>query len=219
MDVLTVLVAGAMGFLLAPSAPVVWAASASAAAAVVLVIWRGALGGSVGHSVVRLRSLDELSGLPSFRFRAARRVARHGSPDDPFALQPHPFTGAVPSPDELMIEHQRSHLRLIVDDGTTHTVQHSALVGRDPTVPLDPRHALIAIPDFTRTISKVHMLVEIASEGLSITDLGSSNGTYVEGSDAPLIPHQPKIVPWGSTLLLGDRRVGLEQRRRSTEVS
>lgn len=218
MDVLTVILAGAVGFAIAPSAPLVWVLSVGAAAVVALVIWRGMLGGSIGHSLLRLRSMDQLSGLPSFRFRSSR-IARRGSEDDPFALRPQRSSIAAPPRPDSRPEPPRSHLRLVVDDGTTHTVQHSALIGRDPTVPLDPRHSLVAIPDLTRTISKVHMLVQIGTDGLSVTDLGSSNGTYVEGADAPLIPHLATVVPWGAALLLGDRRVTLEQRRRSTEVS
>lgn len=219
MDVLAVILAGVIGFLIAPSAPLVWAISASAAALVALMIWRGTLGGSVGHSILRLRSVDALSGLPSFGSLFTPYTTRRGSDSDPFALRPHPFADAVPLQDDSRPERPRSHLRLVMDDGTTHTVQGSALIGRDPTVPLDPRHALVAIPDLTRTISKVHALIEIGADGLSVTDLGSSSGTYVEGADAPLTPHHAIPVPWGAALLLGDRRVTLEQRRRSTEVS
>lgn len=217
-DVLAVILAGSIGFVIAPSAPFVWALALSVAALVALVMWRGMLGGSIGHWMLRLRSIDLLSGLPSFRFRAARHTTRRGSEDDPFALRPHPFAVANPAPDRAQLERPRSYLRLVVDDGTTHTVQHAALIGRDPTVPLDPRHALVAIPDLTRTISKVHVIIEIGRDGLSVTDLDSSNGTYVEGTDAPLIPHHAVLVPWGAALILGDRRVTLEQRRRSTEV-
>ncbi|MFT3888478.1 MAG: FHA domain-containing protein [Arachnia sp.] len=214
IDALAVIAGAVIAALLVPS----WAGPAAAVTALVvllaLVVWRGILGGSIGHSILRLRSIDALTGLPSFRFLARRRLVRRGGEDDPFALRPRPTAVAAPAHDAQRVEHPRSHLRLVVDDGTSHTIQYAALVGRDPTVPPDTRHTLVAIPDLTRTISKAHLLIAVTDDGLVVTDLRSENGTRVLGTDAPLAPQRPALVPWGATLLLGDRRITLERRQR-----
>src|SRR4051812_25694830 len=51
------------------------------------------------------------------------------------------------------------------------------LVGREP-----PSH--FVLPDKDTTISRVHFLLEINPPLCRLTDLGSSNGTYVNGLKA-----------------------------------
>lgn len=217
IDALVTVVAAATALVLARSAAPWWALVVGLGTAAALLLWRGILGGSVGHAVLRLRGLDALSGLPSFRFRGSRLTVPRGSDDDPFALRPRPTVLAAAAPDLRRSDTARSHLRLVVDDGTTHTVQHAALIGRDPTVPLDPRHALVAIPDLTRTIAKAHVLVEITPDGLAVTDLGSPTGTRIEHGPT-LAPHTATPVPWGAAVLLGERRIALERRQRTADL-
>lgn len=137
-----------------PGQPWLAAAIALPVALASLACWRGILGGSIGHTLLQLRTVSHESGLPSFRFHKKRYAVTRGSPQDPFALRPQPIS--MPTPTTPQPIQQRSHLRLTVDDGTAHTITHAALIGRDPTVPPNPQYALIAIPDLTRTVSKAH---------------------------------------------------------------
>ena len=179
-----------------------WALCAVVLSAAALLIWRGLLGGSIGNALLRLRSIDRLSGLPSFRFFTGHTNVTRGTAADPFALAPRPLSIAAPVQEDPRPETVHAHLRLLVDDGTMHIVRHSAIIGRNPLASPDQRFVLIAVPDLTRTISKSHLAVEVGEHGVSVTDLRSANGTWVLGSDEPLTPGQPMTVQWGSTLLL-----------------
>ncbi len=214
IDTVAVVLAVFVGIVSAPRAPWAWAVACGLFALVALVLWRGSLGGSVGNVLTRVRTIDRNSGLPSFRFLAPRKTVRRGSGEDPFAIQPRPVLRTPVAPTSRLGEQGRSYLRLVVDDGTSHTVPYAALIGRDPTLPPDARHSLIAIPDLTRTIAKAHLLVQVADAGVVITDLQSAKGTWVEGASMPLVPQQPTAVDWGSTLLLGERKILLERRDR-----
>ncbi len=178
-----------------------------------IVLWRGILGSSFGHAALRLRSVDALTGVPSFRFRGSRITVGRGTAADPFTLRARPIVGASPASGAGYRERSRSRLRLVVDDGSSYTIQHAALIGRDPTVPPDPRHTLIAIPDLSRTISKSHLLIEITDDELAVTDLKSSSGTMILGERTPLVPYVRTMVPWGAKLALGERHVTLQRRR------
>lgn len=198
-----------LGF--APSKPWAWALCAVVVAVAALVTWRGLLGGSFGHTLLRLRSIDRLSGLPSFHFFAGHTNVIRGTAADPFALAPRQLSISAPVHEDPLPETLFAHLRLLTDDGNIHIIQHAAIVGRNPLPPSDKRFSLIAVPDLTRTISKSHLAVEVEKHGVTITDLSSANGTRVIGFDEPLPPGQPMLVQWGSTLLLGERQFYLER--------
>lgn len=196
---------------LAPSRPWAWTLCTVALAVAVLVTWRGLLGGSVGHALLRLRSIDRLSGLPSFRFFAGRAHVMRGTAADPFALAPRHLSIMAPVHEDPLPESLFAHLRLLVDDGNIHIIHHAAIIGRNPLPSPDQRFSLIVVPDLTRTISKSHLAVEVGKDGVTVTDLRSANGTRVIGNDEPLAPRQPMLVQWGSTLLLGERQFFLER--------
>lgn len=217
IDVLAALLVALSAALLAPQHAAVLAPAGAACSLIGMLVWRGVLGGGIGHSILRLRSIDTVSGLPSFRILRTATV-RRGGVADPFALRAHPVVFAVPVPEPRRREADPSHLRLVIDDGTTHLVQRAAIIGRNPT-PADPTVALIAIPDLTRTISRTHLKVEITADGLVVTDLGSSGGTLLEAGDDELPRHVPTPIPWGAALVLGTRRVVFEQRRRTGEAA
>jgi hypothetical protein len=209
IDAFAVLLVAVLVLLLAPSWA--WALCAVVLSAAALLIWRGLLGGSIGNALLRLRSIDRLSGRPSFRFFTGHTNVTRGTAADPFALAPRPLSIAAPVQEDPLPETVLAHLRLLADDGTMHIIHHAAIIGRNPLVPPDQRFALIAVPDLTRTISKSHLAVEVGEHGVSVTDLRSANGTWVLGSEEPLTPGQPMTVQWGSTLLLGERQFFLER--------
>jgi serine/threonine protein kinase len=56
--------------------------------------------------------------------------------------------------------------------------------------------------------SRHHVAVELGPAGLSVTDLGSKNGTLLDG--ARLAPNQPQFV-FAATIAIGEHRVRVEQ--------
>jgi len=52
----------------------------------------------------------------------------------------------------------------------------TAILGRDPA-PSSPGDHLVAVRDEAGTVSKNHLKVEHAADGVWLTDLGSTNGT------------------------------------------
>jgi hypothetical protein len=55
--------------------------------------------------------------------------------------------------------------------------------------------------------SKLHAALELSPEGLLVTDLGSRNGTLLDG--AALTPNQPAVVTGSANLDIGARRAWL----------
>lgn len=212
IDLLFVLAIAAGAFWFAAGARWTAAILVAATAIAVWILVRGVWGTSVGHAVAGLRSIDLISGLPSFRLHARRETVFRSRANDPFALFPQKIAGVGVLRTPVRTRPRFARMRLIVDDGTVHTVAHSAIIGRDPSP--DSPHAVVSVPDITRTISREHVLVEITSEGVAVTDLRAANRTWVLGERDPLIAEQPTPVPWGSTLLLGDRRIRIEQPQR-----
>ncbi|MCL2467034.1 MAG: DUF5684 domain-containing protein [Micrococcales bacterium] len=72
---------------------------------------------------------------------------------------------------------------LVLEDGRTFAVWGSSVVvGREPTA-TESGVQMLAIPDDTRTISKMHARFDLANGVWSVTDLGSTNGIVVTGTD------------------------------------
>lgn len=208
IDIVSVVVIGIAAAVFAPTAALLWGIVAAIGAAATIVLCLGCLGLSVGRLLLRRRSIDALTGLPSFRFAGPRRLVGIGTADDPFALVARPVSlPARPAADQ---QTEPPRVRLIVDDGTTHIVTVGAVIGRDPAAPPAPEYSLVAIPDLTRTVSRAHLLLTVGNDSLSITDIGSQNGTVVADTETQLIAHQTTDVPWGTRLLLGDRQIVLE---------
>ena len=69
----------------------------------------------------------------------------------------------------------------------------SLTIGRSPT-----NH--IPLPD-SKNVSNCHCRVQLARGIVTVTDLGSTNGTYINRKK--LVPHQPQVLGSGDTLLVG----------------
>lgn len=61
----------------------------------------------------------------------------------------------------------------------------------------------VLFPDNTKGISRMHCKVENIEGKISITDLGSSYGTFVNGMK--LQPYAPRVLNVGDTFYLGDK--------------
>lgn len=81
-----------------------------------------------------------------------------------------------------------------------HTEEHplskpTTRVGRAPS-----NDIVLAFP----TVSNHHLEIALAADGVSVTDLGSTNGTQVGGQTIP--PHRPHPWPAGTAVRIGDLR-------------
>ena len=66
---------------------------------------------------------------------------------------------------------------------------------------------VLTITDVSRTVSKSHLSFEVEAAGVWVTDLGSTNGSSVIGTDGvttPLEPGTAVLAAHGSTVTLGD---------------
>jgi hypothetical protein len=92
--------------------------------------------------------------------------------------------------------------RLIVDGGPTFRLQRTSIVlGRKPEG-VDPDAQQVAIPDDTRTLSKVHARLDLADGQWTITDLNATNGVIVIGQDG-----SERLLDAGSSAPLTERFV------------
>lgn len=85
----------------------------------------------------------------------------------------------------LNVLHQKSNVKHI-------KLQPTTMVGRS---------AECDLKIVSNLVSRVHCRITVNDEAVLVEDLGSANGTFVDGE--PLTPHQPKIVNPGSKLVIG----------------
>jgi pSer/pThr/pTyr-binding forkhead associated (FHA) protein len=81
-------------------------------------------------------------------------------------------------------------------DGKGWPFEHTISIGRDAA-------SMQAVVATDRTVSRAHAQISISESGLALRDLGSSNGTFVDGQpiaeSAIIKPGQPFVV--GRTML------------------
>ncbi len=178
-------------------------------------------GRTVGLWVTGARVVSRTTGsAPGFRsFDWITANIRHGV--DPVALYvpipqlflscPDAATPPVPPPSSSSgaassdeAAYQPRPYALSVDGDTPIPLTLPAIIGRIPSAP-DGVHA-IAIPDFGRQLSKSHFLIQQGELGsLWISDLGSTNGTYIDGTE--LTPFEPYQIVEGSLIEAGEHTV------------
>ena len=105
--------------------------------------------------------------------------------------------------------------RLLVPGHAAPVLVGTALfVGRNPSLLASAPHAtVLAVDDPARSVSKTHVLIESVGEVLSVTDLGSTNGTFVthpDGTDLQVLPNEKVEVKPGSTIELGEFEVQVQ---------
>ena len=81
--------------------------------------------------------------------------------------------------------------------GQEFQVNGSLVFGRNP------QGCDIHFPDNTKGVSRTHCKVDSAGGGLTLTDMGSSYGTFLNGRK--LAPYSPATLNPGDTFWLGDR--------------
>ncbi len=97
-------------------------------------------------------------------------------------------------------------LRIEVEGGSTPIIikpkaEDMILGRRDPTTGATPEVDLTAYAGYRMGVSRRHASLALENEQLSLWDLGSSNGTFINGTR--LTPHQPNPVRDGDEVRLG----------------
>lgn len=104
---------------------------------------------------------------------------------------------------------------VVLPDGTKFELAADTIVGRRPSheaVVASADAKMLALPDSTRTLSKVHARLRFYDGEWTVEDLGSTNGVFVfaaDGADTEIEPYAE--VKAGFHLMLGTLEVRLQQ--------
>jgi hypothetical protein len=106
---------------------------------------------------------------------------------------------------------------VVLDDGREVPIQGLVLLGRNPQPrPGEEDAELIKVADDTRTVSKTHLSLNVDSNGLYVTDRGSTNGTTLTSTPGSsractagnAVPASGGFVSFGDHWLRIERRSG-----------
>lgn len=170
-------------------------------------------GQTPAQRALRLRTVDPATGAPpTLRATLGGRllVADLRAGTDPLRIAPvaaHALQATHVDPWAPGGERTRTHLALLLDDGTVVPVAGPTVLGRRPADP-SGEFATVQVTDLSRTLSRNHVAVWPHPDGLQVRDLGSANGTAVAvpgGALQDLTPHTDVLVPVGARLAIGDR--------------
>ncbi|HIY23370.1 MAG TPA: RDD family protein [Candidatus Brachybacterium merdigallinarum] len=105
-------------------------------------------------------------------------------------------------------------VRVTADDGTERVVTTALVIGRNPSGGQD--EALFVLKDDTRSVSKTHLRVDGTGDAVTVTDLGSTNGSAIvraDGTRESLVPNSATVLPDGASLTIGDRTLTVEREK------
>lgn len=192
----------------------------SASLGVVCAVWilvsLARSGRTPGHAAVGTRTVSVVSGAPSGKRLIADAVTRKldtfdiTRDRDPVAPALAPFrfpATTAPRPSAGRRRGIRRPALVELDSGERLALETVLVIGRAPAAEADSRAHQWA--DLSRTLSKSHVRLEWDGEGLWATDLGSTNGTAIQGPDEehPLPAWQRTRVSDGTRLNVGDRHL------------
>lgn len=110
-------------------------------------------------------------------------------------IQPNPNRSNIPQPRVMLFI-------LGMSERIDFTKTPIVTLGRfDTTLQKENQLDLQAYGAMDRGVSRVHCQLELQDGLICVTDLGSSNGTYISGKR--LIPHQTYVLNKGEELILG----------------
>jgi hypothetical protein len=158
-----------------------------------------------------------ISAVPTFDQEATTTPPRPSSAFGPPAADPAPVAVAAqpdlesePDSDRTQLSTRRraARWRLVLPDGRAIVVATTTLIGRNPgSSARFPGAKLERVEDPAKSVSKTHAVLQSDSEGLWITDLGSTNGvilTQPDGAEVDLEAEVRTLVLVGATVDLGD---------------
>lgn len=98
---------------------------------------------------------------------------------------------------------------VVFDDGATYTLDRSYLLGRDP-VPDEPGFDPLVVSDEERqTVSRAHAEIRLSGWDVTVTDLGSTNGSFLWDAErrswSQLMANSPITLAGGATVAIGRR--------------
>lgn len=211
---LALLAAGIIVIAAGPAA-VGWALVAASVALLAVAVWLlGRSGRTLGAATVDARIVRRTTGAAAGGSALwALVTGKLGMYDlrkgrDPFApaIAPFQFPEAVPG--AAPSRARRGMVpTLLLDSGERLTLDTALVLGRDPSAPADAPAEVYRWADMSRTLSKSHVRLEWDGRQVWVTDLGSTNGTFVRGAgvSTPLLPHQRTPVPSDVVVEIGDR--------------
>jgi hypothetical protein len=207
-------IAGLLFLLDAPAAAwVVLLVAIALVAASIATLGRSGL--TLGRVAAGTRTVERATGAAAGASVLAKLVSgRLGTFDihrgrDPFAPALSPFE--FPAQQPAAATSAPSSLAPVVelDSGQRFTLDSALVLGRNPSAPMDAPAEVYRWADLSRTLSKSHARLEWDGRRVWITDLASTNGTFVRtaGAPQPLIAYQRTPLAAESVLELGDRIV------------
>ncbi|MGQ2916521.1 FHA domain-containing protein, partial [Microbacterium aurantiacum] len=98
-----------------------------------------------------------------------------------------------------------------LDSGQRVSLASALVLGRNPSAPIDAPAEVYQWPDLSRSLSKSHARLEWDGRRVWVTDLGSTNGTFLrtDAGSQPFLAFQRTPVPADATLELGDRELSV----------
>lgn len=144
------------------------------------------------------------------------------APPAPAGPVPPPPDDDGPEPDDdldaTVVSDRRSTpgWTIVLDDGAQQAVSGQVLIGRRVKGP-DPRWPsarLLTLVDTTKSVSKVHALLEADRAAFRVTDLGSTNGVIIaapDGTEIDLATGATSEVIPGSSVILGNYTMRVEK--------
>ena len=93
------------------------------------------------------------------------------------------------------------HVRDATDPITIEPTSRTILGRADPSSPKQPDIDLTPFGALEKGVSRTHAAIERNEETLTLVDMGSSNGTHLNGQR--LVPEQPRVLRDGDEIRLG----------------
>ncbi len=198
-----------------------WIFAVIAAVIVAATAWALArTGRTLGHVAAGARTVSIHSGAPAgarligdtitgrLRTFTLRRGAR-----DPLtpALAPFRFPRTAPQHAVAPIRPYTRAATIELDSGQRLGLESALVIGRSPSTTADAPASVYQWPDLSRTLSKSHARLEWDGRIVWVTDLGSTNGTFLGAAGVGvtggqrLIAFQRTPLPPTAVLRLGDR--------------
>lgn len=88
-------------------------------------------------------------------------------------------------------------------EDTETEIRQEIIIGRNAEV------CQMVYPATARGISRIHCKIQNTEKGVFLTDLGSTNGTFL-ADGTRLIPDRPQMLPDGQGFYLGSRENGFD---------
>lgn len=113
---------------------------------------------------------------------------------------------AAPALPELSLADGDRPVVLVFSTGDTARVRGAAVIGRNPDdVARNSGRQPVAVDDQTRSMSRAHAMIDLATDGAYVYDAGSANGSQLERAGVRrALTSEPRRLAHGDRLWFGD---------------